>query len=155
MASKRLMQLKFIANIFQYSLKEIKETLGFEALTMIFRRVGESVGEQIVGRFKGKYESIEEFCKLMIEHVISPVVGEDAVRCDISGNTLTFTLDACPYKKAGFPIKDMSFFCHYTEGMLDTAIKEAFPGKEFAMDLPDQLISKEGCDTCVFKVTQS
>ena len=39
--NKRLNQLKFISSIFQMSLKEIKETLGFETLTMIFRRVGE------------------------------------------------------------------------------------------------------------------
>ncbi|MHA1684477.1 MAG: hypothetical protein ACTSUE_26300 [Promethearchaeota archaeon] len=154
MTSKRLMQLKFIANIFQYSLKEIKDTLGFEALTMIFRRVGESVGESVVSRFKGKYSTIDEFCSLMIKHVIAPVVGEGSVNCQRDGNKLTFTLDACPYKKAGFPIKDMAFFCDYTEGLLDTAIKEAFPEKKFEMDIPGELISNEGCSKCIFEITE-
>ena len=58
-SKKRFGQLKFIASIFNLSLKEIKETLGPETLTMIFRRVGETSGENIAKRLKGKFGSVE------------------------------------------------------------------------------------------------
>ena len=147
------MQLKFIANIFQYSLQEIKETLGYEALTMILRRVGERVGENIVNRLEGKYASVEEFCNLLITDVIAPVVGDDKATADIRGDNVIFKLDTCPYKAAGFPIQDMSFFCEYTEGLIENALQCAFPGKNYQLEYPvDSLISKEGCKTCVFKI---
>ena len=114
MSKKRIKQLKFIANIFQMSLKEIEETLGFETLTMIFRRVGESTGEEVVKRFEGKYKNLNEFCDLLVAHVIEPVIGETKGRIKIEGQNINIELDACPYKKSGgFPIQKMSFFCHY------------------------------------------
>jgi hypothetical protein len=120
---------------------------------MIFRRVGETVGEKVVERFKGKYASVEEFCNLIISNVIGPVIGMDQVHCNHEDNKLVFVLDTCPYKKAGFPIKDMSFFCDYTEGLLDTAVSMAFPGKTFEM-VPKDLISGD-CASCTFEINIS
>ena len=150
MVTKRVRQLKFIANIFQRSLKEIKDTLGFETLTMIFRRVGEAAAEDIVHKLKGKYTTVEEFCNLLVSDVITPVIGENKGSVVVNGNKIDIELDACPYKKAGgFPIKEMEFFCHYTEGLLDAALQLAFPDKQFFME-PKELIAN-GCKKCVFE----
>lgn len=152
--NKRLNQLKFISNIFQMSLKEIKDTLGFETLTMIFRRVGESAAEEIVEKLKGKYSTVEEFGNLIIAEVVEPIIGENKGLIKIEGNIITIELDACPYKKAGhFPIQDMEFFCHYTEGLFDTAFQIAFPEKKFYME-PKELIST-GCKKCLFQSEMS
>ena len=150
MVSKRLRQLKFIASIFNQSLKEIKETLGFETLTMIFRRVGESSAEQIVERLKGRYNTPEEFGNIMIKEVIEPVIGDGKGKITVNGGQVEIVLEACPYKKAGgFPIKEMEFFCHYTEGLFDNAFKLAFP--ELNMEItPKELIS-QSCTQCVFR----
>jgi hypothetical protein len=152
MANDRLMQLKFIANIFQISLDEIKLTLGEEALTMIMRRVGESVGEKIATRLKGKFTTPQEFCNLVIKDVIEPVTGAGKAKATVEGNNIKFVLDTCPYKKAGFPILKMGFFCNYTEGLLDNSFKVAFPGIKYSIEQPTQLISKEGCTSCVFNI---
>lgn len=150
MLSKRLKQLKFIANIFQMSLKEIKETLGFETLTMIFRRVGEAAAEDITKNFKGRYNTVEEFGELLIKEVIEPIIGENNGKLVVDNDKIIIRLKACPYKTAGrFPIKDMEFFCHYTEGLFDTALKLAFPDKTFMIE-PKELIA-EGCSECVFE----
>ena len=132
------------------SLKEIKDTLGFETLTMIFRRVGEAAAEDIYSNLKGKYTTVEEFCNLLVSDVIAPVIGENKGSVQVTGNKIDIELDACPYKKAGrFPIQDMEFFCHYTEGLLDTALQLAFPDKHFYME-PKELIAK-GCTKCIFE----
>ncbi|MHA1672305.1 MAG: hypothetical protein ACTSYI_01630 [Promethearchaeota archaeon] len=152
--NKRLNQLKFISSIFQMSLKEIKETLGFETLTMIFRRVGETAAERIVKRLEGKYTTIEEFGNILIKDVIEPIIGENKGNIIFEGNKIVIELEACPYKKAGnFPITEMEFFCHYTEGLFDTAFKLAFPDKQFYIE-PKDLISK-GCNSCVFETEMS
>ena len=149
MSKKRIKQLKFIANIFQMSLKEIEETLGFETLTMIFRRVGETTGEDIVKRFEGRYSNLTEFCNLLVAHVIEPVIGEGKGHVKIDEKNIYIELDACPYKKSGgFPIQKMGFFCHYTEGMFDTALKLAYPEKNFYLE-PKDLIAT-GCKSCIF-----
>jgi hypothetical protein len=154
MANKRIMQLKFIANIFKMSLNEIKETLGFETLTMIFRRVGEAAAASIVERLKGKYNTIDEFCALIISNVMEPVIGESKASFNIDGNKISITLDACPYKKAGgFPITEMDFFCHYTEGLIDESLKLAFPDKTFFTE-PGDLISGK-CKSCTFESEMS
>lgn len=151
MKNKRQLQLKFIASIFNLTLKEIKDTLGFETLTMIFRRVGESSGENIANRFRGKYNSIEEFGKILIDNIISPIIGEGKGTMIKNGDSYVFKLDACPYKKAGgFPITDMSFFCDYTQGMIETAIKTAFPNKKFEFKT-ESLISNK-CENCSFSL---
>ncbi len=151
-SKKRFGQLKFIANIFNLSLKEIKETLGPETLTMIFRRVGETSGENIAKRLKGKFTSVEEFCNLIVTQVMDPVVGEGKCAAKVQGNKVIFELLACPYKKAGgFPIKEMSWFCHYTEGLLDIALKTAFPDRSFETN-PKEL-KAAGSDKCVFEIT--
>jgi hypothetical protein len=152
MANDRLMQLKFIANIFQISLDEIKLTLGEEALTMIMRRVGESVGEKIAARLKGKYTTVQEFCNLVIKDVMEPVVGAGKATAIVTGNDIKFVLESCPYKKAGFPIMKMGFFCNYTEGLIDSSVKAAFPGTKFSMETPASLISRTGCTSCVFNM---
>ncbi|MBD3351449.1 MAG: hypothetical protein GF364_08175 [Candidatus Lokiarchaeota archaeon] len=149
--NKRVKQLKFIASIFNLALEEIQDTLGFETLTMIFRRVGEVSGKKIAERFNGQYNNIDEFGKLLIDFVINPVIGEGKGHISKEGDNLIVKLDACPYKKAGgFPIEDMRFFCHYTEGMIDTAIKTAFPDDEFKTT-PDKLIAS-GCEHCRYIV---
>ena len=145
----RLKKLKFISNIFALTLTEIKDTLGEETLTMIFRRVGETTGEKIVTRFKGKYTTLDEFCGLLISQIIEPIIGEGKASYSVSGDKVSFELQACPYKIAGgFPIKDMSFFCHYTEGMIDIALKEALPDKNLTIE-PSDLISGN-CSSCKF-----
>lgn len=149
MIQDRLKQLKFISNIFQISLNAIKDTLGFETLTMIFRRVGEDSAVNVVKRLKGKYNSLQEFSDLLIKEVISPVIGENKGRIKVEGNKIIIELDACPYKTSGgFPIKDMDFFCHYTEGLFDYAYQQAFPDKKFELKI-DGLISGS-CDKCTF-----
>lgn len=151
MSDKRRIQLKFISNIFNMSLKEIKDTLGFETLTMIFRRVGEESGKNVVKKMKGRYQTPEQFLALLLKEVIEPVIDVGQAKFEINGNNVKIELDACPYKKAGgFPIQDMSFFCDYTEGLFDTALKEAFPDRKFIMDMPKDLISKPGCKQCIF-----
>jgi hypothetical protein len=148
--NNRIFQLKFIANIFNLSLKEIKDTLGFETLTMIFRRVGEENAVNIVKQFKGKYKTVEEFCKLIVEQVIEPIIGKDQGKIIIDGEKVIIELNQCPYKKAGgYPIKEMGFFCHYTEGLFDNALKLAFPDKKFNLH-PNGLIS-ESCEKCRFE----
>ncbi|MHA1732297.1 MAG: hypothetical protein ACTSU5_10150 [Promethearchaeota archaeon] len=150
MPSKRIKQLKFISSIFNLSLKEMKETLGFETLTMIFRRVGEGIAESIVDRLKGKYDSVEEFCDLLVNTVINPVI-DDKGSFTVDGNKVTLKLGACPYKKAaGFPVKDMSWFCDYTEGLIDTSFKLAFPGKNWLVDTKETIAKNPGCAECVF-----
>lgn len=150
MVQKRVRQLKFISNIFQMSLKEIKDTLGFETLTMIFRRVGEATANEIYEKFKGKYHTVEDYCDLLIRNIIEPIIGENQAHVKFEDTKLQITLDACPYKKAGgFPIQDMEFFCHYTEGLFDEALRLAFPDKKFYTE-PKDLIAN-GCDHCVFE----
>ncbi len=154
MPSKRIMQLKFIANIFNLSLKQIEDTLGFEALTMIFRRVGEDIAENIVNRMQGKYNSVEEFAKMLVEDVIDPIIGEKQGIAIVEGNKVTITLKACPYKRAaGFPIKDMSWFCDYTEGLLHNAFDLAFPGVVELETL--QTVARDECKECKFVVSHS
>ncbi|HMF34337.1 MAG TPA: hypothetical protein VKK79_23135 [Candidatus Lokiarchaeia archaeon] len=149
--SKRLAQLKFITTIFSMSLKEIKDIMGFETLTMIFRRVGEAAGENIVKRFQGKYTSIEEFANLLISEVIEPVLGEGNGTASVSGSLVSIDLAACPYKVAGIPIKDMSWFCEYTEGLFDSAIRGAFPGYKVETKSPEKIA--QDCPTCKFEIT--
>ncbi len=149
--SKRINQLKFIASIFSMSLHEIKEIMGFETLTMIFRRVGEVAGSNVVKRLKGKYNTVEEFAKLLISHVIEPVIGDGKSTASITGNKVVITLGACPYKNAGFPIKDMSWFCEYTEGLFDNAMKAAFPDKKIETVSSDRI--SKNCETCKFDIT--
>ncbi len=152
MSIERLKQLKFIANIFNMSLKEIQDTLGFETLTMIFRRVGEAAAENIVKRLKGRYNSIEEFGNLIIKNVIEPVLGQGEGSISVSDKTITLVLNECPYKKSGrFPIKDMAFFCHYTEGLFDQAFKLAFP-ENTVFTQPGGLISSGECKNCTFNI---
>ena len=151
MVSKRLKQLKFIANIFNMSLNEIRETLGFETLTMIFCRVGEASAENVVKRLKGKYETIEEFGQLLIENVIEPVLGENKSTVENSEGKVKISLDACPYKRSGgFKIQEMGFFCHYTEGLFDNAYKLAFPDKTVFTE-PVGLIADK-CKNCTFDI---
>ncbi len=150
--SKRINQLKFIASIFSMSLHEIKEIMGFETLTMIFRRVGEAAGNNVVKRLKGQYNSVEEFSKLLMSSVIEPVLGESPkTTVVVAGNKVTINLGACPYKNAGFPIKDMSWFCEYTEGLFDSAIKSAFPDKKVETVSSDRI--SKNCETCKFDIT--
>ncbi len=149
--SKRINQLKFIASIFSMSLHEIKEIMGFETLTMIFRRVGEAAGNNVVKRLKGKYNSVEEFTKLLMSSVIGPVLGEGKSKVSVAGNKVTISLGACPYKNAGFPIKDMSWFCEYTEGLFDSAMKAAFPDRKVETVSSDRI--SKNCATCKFDIS--
>lgn len=150
-SKKRFMQLKFISSIFNLALNEIEETLGFETLTMIFRRVGEASGENIAQRFKGRYSNIGDFMKLVMENSINPVIGEGKGSFTVDGENISVSLAACPYKQAGgFPIEDMKFFCHYTEGMLERAVQEAFPDKNYILKT-EELIS-DACQNCKFLI---
>ncbi len=149
--SKRINQFKFIATIFSMSLHEVKEIMGFETLTMIFRRVGEAAGNNVVKRLKGKYNSVEEFAKLLMSDVIEPVLGEGTSQVSVVGNKVTINLGACPYKNAGFPIKDMSWFCEYTEGLFDSAVKVAFPDKKVETVSSDRI--SKNCATCKFDIS--
>ncbi|MBD3351451.1 MAG: hypothetical protein GF364_08185 [Candidatus Lokiarchaeota archaeon] len=151
--NKRVKQLKFIASIFNLALNEIQDTLGFETLTMIFRRVGEASGLSIAEKFKGRYTTIKDFGNALIRYVINPIIGDGKSQLIEEGDKIIFKLDACPYKKAGgFPIQDMSFFCHYTEGMIDTAIKTAFPDLNYQTN-PAKLIAN-GCEHCKFVISK-
>lgn len=132
------------------SLKEIKDTLGFETLTMIFRRVGEAAADLMVPKLEGKYSTMDEFANLLITYIVEPILGPNQGKIQINENKIDIQLNACPYKRAGhFPIQDMDFFCHYTEGLFDQAFKLAFPDKNFDMEAKE-LIAK-GCKHCIFE----
>jgi hypothetical protein len=149
--NKRLAQLKFITTIFSMSLKEIKDIMGFETLTMIFRRVGEAAGENVVKRLQGKYSSIDEFANLLISEVIEPALGEGNGKVSVEGGKVIIDLAACPYKVAGMPIKDMSWFCEYTEGLFDSAIRGAFPDYKVETRSPEKIAQE--CATCKFEIS--
>ncbi|MHA1371464.1 MAG: hypothetical protein ACTSWN_12225 [Promethearchaeota archaeon] len=150
MTTRRFKQLKFISSIFNFSIEEIRFTLGDEALSMIMRRVGERIGENIAQRIKAT--GIAEFCTKVVQDVFFPVIGENKASCTIEGNTIEFTINVCPYKQAGFKIKELGFFCHYTEGLIETAIKNKFPEEKFVIEPPKELISRDGCNKCVFVI---
>ncbi|GAB4321342.1 MAG: hypothetical protein Kow0069_25570 [Promethearchaeota archaeon] len=150
---RRIRQLKFIATIFEHSLLEIADTLGYEALTMIFRRVGERVGETVAKRLEGRHSSVEQFCDLLVHDVINPVIGGEGSCDHLGGGRVLIKLGACPYKKAaGFPVRDMSWFCDYTEGLIDAAFGRAFPEANLTVRLDESIARNDGCQTCRFSV---
>ncbi len=102
-------------------------------------------------RLKGKYNSVEDFAKLLMSSVIEPVLGEGTSTVTVAGNKVNINLGACPYKNAGFPIKDMSWFCEYTEGLFDSAMKSAFPDKKVETISSDRI--SKNCTNCKFELS--
>jgi hypothetical protein len=78
------------------------------------------------------------------------VLGGGKSTVVVVGNKVTINLGACPYKNAGFPIKDMSWFCEYTEGLFDSAMKAAFPDKKIETVSGDRISTN--CAACKFDI---
>ncbi len=149
---ERLMQLKFISSMFSMAMDEFNNVMGPESIQTIFRLMGEKVGESVEKRIKQKYKvdswTPELFAEKFVSDVLEPAMGEGEAEISINGNELSVILKLCPFKKAGIKI-DNKFFCTYTEGLLETAAKKAFPDVEFRSI---KLRAVDNCD-CNFSLT--
>ena len=148
---KKFKALNFVGNIFKMSIGEIEETLGYETLTMIFRRVGERSAEIITKRLEGKYTTGAEFAELIVKTVIIPVLGEGNASSKEVDGKVKIIFNQCPYQESGkFILEDAAYFCHYTEGLIDHAFKLAFPDKT-VLTTPIELLANK-CSKCEFDV---
>ena len=148
----RLKQLKFISSMFSNAMNEFNNVMGPESIQTIFRLMGEKVGETVEKRIKEKYKvdswTPELFADKFASDVLEPAMGEGEAEISINGNELNVILKLCPFKKAGTKI-DNKFYCTYTEGLIETAAKKAFPDVEFKSI---KLRAVDNCD-CNFSIT--
>lgn len=149
---QRLMQLKFISSMFSMAMDEFANVMGPETIQTIFRLMGEKIGETVEGRVKEKYKidswTPELFAEKFVTDVLEPALGEGEAEITINGSELNVVLKLCPFKKAGTKI-DNKFYCTYTEGLIETAAKKAFPNIEFKSI---KLRAVDNCD-CNFSIT--
>lgn len=147
----RLMQLKFISSMFAMAMDELNMVVGPETIQTIFRLMGEKIGESVEQRIKEKYNVSEWTPELFAEKfktdVLEAALGEGEAEITVNGNELNVILKLCPFKKAGTKI-DNKFYCTYTEGLIETAAKKAFPSIEFKSI---KLRAVDNCD-CNFSV---
>ncbi len=148
---RRIKQLKFIASIFQMSMKEFNNVMGPETIQTIFRLIGENQGETIVERIQEKYDikswTLQELADKLISDVFEPALGENQALIDLKGNEMNIVLKTCPFKKAGINI-DNKFYCTYTEGLIETIARKAFNNVEFESQ---KLRAIDKCD-CQFRL---
>ena len=120
--------------MFSLAMDEFNNVMGPETIQTIFRLIGERQGEAVEKRLKEKYGidkwTLEGFAEKLATDVIDSAVGTGASEIKISGNELTVTIKDCPFKRAGIKISNM-FFCTYTEGLIETAVKHALDTIEF------------------------
>jgi hypothetical protein len=148
---KRLGQLKFIATMFHKAMAEFDKVMGKESIQTIFRLMGEDVGISVEKRLREKYEidiwTPQLIAEKLISDVLDPVLGEDGAELNVKGNTIDVILKVCPFDKAGIDISN-KYYCTYTEGMIETAIKSALKNIEFQTV---KLRAIDKCD-CQFKL---
>ncbi|MBN1802988.1 MAG: hypothetical protein JW891_15875 [Candidatus Lokiarchaeota archaeon] len=149
---KRIKQLKFIASIFQMSMKEFNNVMGPETIQTIFRLIGENQGSTTEKRIREKYDikswTVQELAEKLLSDVFEPALGENQALIDVKGNEMTIILKTCPFKKAGINI-DNKFYCTYTEGLIETIANKAMNKVEFESQ---KLRAIDKCD-CIFKIT--
>ena len=150
-SQKRFMQLKFISSIYNKSLEEIELVMGPETLTMLMRRIGENTAEDYIKLIKGKFNSLNDLVEVIVSDVLTPVIGKGKASSNAAENKVLITLNACPYKNAGFKINKMPFFCHYTEGLIFHLIELAFPEKK--VEITPKSTIAGGAPSCVFEIT--
>ena len=131
---KRIGQLKFIATMFHKAMAEFDKVMGKESIQTIFRLIGEDVGTDVEERLRKKYNITSWTPQLISEKLLSdvlePVLGVEGAEINIEDNTINVILKVCPFKKAGMDISN-KYYCTYTEGMIETAIKIALKDIEF------------------------
>jgi predicted hydrocarbon binding protein len=144
-------QLKFIASMFKMLLKEADTIMGSESIQTIFRLIGERQGKEVEKRIKEKFNvekwTSEEFADKFVKDVLDPALGEGQSEVEIKGDEMIVTVNVCPFQRAGIDISS-KFFCTYTEGLIDTAAKEALKNTEFKTEE----LQSSGTECCKFKI---
>ena len=147
----REQQLKFIASVFKLAIKELNNVMGPESIQTIFRLIGEAEGERIARVLTKKYKvdkwESNDYLNKMVKDVIIPTLDEENVQFKIENDEFTLKLGKCPFRRSGLAIYD-KFYCTYTEGMIETAIKKALGDIEFKTD---SLIADKASH-CTFKI---
>lgn len=141
----RLSQLKFIASMFRLSMKEISNIMGEESVQVIYRLLGENVGELLSKRIKADKDN--PFDKKLLKFVFDPALGEGGAEISQEGNIITVILKVCPFKRAGINISK-KYYCNYTEGLIETVAKNTLGDIEFKSE---KLRATDKCD-CTFKI---
>ena len=144
-------QLKFIASMFRMAMEEFNTVMGPESIQTIFRLIGERQGKEVEKRMKEKFNvekwTPEEFADKFIKDVLNPALGEGQSEVEIKGDEMIVTVKVCPFQRAGIDISS-EFFCTYTEGLIDTAAKEALKNTEFKTEE----LQSSGTECCKFKI---
>ena len=143
---ERFKQMKFIASMFRMAIKEIDTIMGAESLQTIFRLMGEGVGESIAKRINAK--TPEEFATKLQKDVLEPALGTGMAEVIVDGNEIKVLLKACAFESARIDISN-TFYCSYTEGLIETAAKQSLGDINFK-SLKLRAVDK--CD-CSFNVT--
>ena len=90
----------------------------------------------------------EKFAELIIKDVFNPALGEGGAEVNITGdNELTIIFKICPFEKAGIDIST-KFYCTYTEGLIETALKHAFND----IEIVNEELKSEGAPQCTIKI---
>ena len=148
---KRLNQLKFIATMFHKAMAEFDKIMGKETIQAIFRLMGEEVGVAVEKRLHEKYNidkwTPQDFIEKLVADVLDPVLGEGGAEINLDGNKIDVILKVCPFKKAGIDISN-TYYCTYTEGMIETAVDNALSNIDFRTL---KLRAVDNCD-CQFEV---
>lgn len=148
---RRLNQLKFIATMFHKAMAEFDNVMGMESIQTIFRLMGEEVGITVEKRLQEKYKidswTPQLFIEKLVSDVLDPVLGEGGADVKLNGNKIEVILKVCPFKKAGMKISN-KYYCTYTEGMIETAAKNALKDVKFQTL---KLRAIDNCD-CQFEI---
>lgn len=120
--------------MFSMAMDEFNNVMGPETIQTIFRLIGERQGEAVEKRLREIYNidkwTPELFAEKLTHDVIDPAVGTGASEIKLDGNELIVTIKDCPFKRAGIKISN-KFYCTYTEGLIETAVKHALENIEF------------------------
>ncbi|MFX1274418.1 MAG: hypothetical protein ACFFBP_18785 [Promethearchaeota archaeon] len=143
--SDELNQLKFIASMFRMAMEEISTIMGEESVQVIYRLLGEKIGESVAKRIQTN--TVETFSDKFLKDVLFPALGDGGAEIIQEGNTLTVILKVCPFQRAGIDISN-KFYCTYTEGLIETAAKQTLGEIEFKSE---KLRATDNCD-CTFKI---
>lgn len=144
---------RFITRVFALLMSRLDAIAGRETIRTVFRLVGESVGERVEARLREKYGvnswSLERFVELLARDVIAPVVGEDNVSFNVSGDVAKVTFTVCPFEKLNFDIKS-KFYCTYTHGVIEEAARKALGD----VNVEAESLKSEKADRCTFRVSK-
>lgn len=148
---RRVNQLKFIATMFHKAMAEFDMVMGKESIQTIFRLMGEGVGVTVEKGLREKYKisnwTPQIFVEKLLSDVLEPVMGESGAEINLDGGNINVILKVCPFKRAGIDISN-KYYCTYTEGMIETATKNALNDIEFHTL---KLRAVDNCD-CQFKI---